>query len=96
MNHSTTAGAGLRPQTNDLLNAMQGLLAGAKRSLRALTRLNQKIRQEIPEQSAARDAAAVRALAESYRLTDPGFASDLYAAANRHESTLDDAQFPSR
>jgi hypothetical protein len=92
MNHSTTAGADLRPQTNDLLNAMRGLLAGAKRSLHALTRAS----QEIPEQSAARDAAAVRALAESYRLTDPGFASDLYAAANRHESALDEAQSPSR
>jgi hypothetical protein len=31
------------------------------------------------------DAAAVRALADSCRTSDPGFASDLYAAADRHE-----------
>ncbi len=35
--------------------------------------------------SVAEDAAAVRALAETYRLSDPGFASDLYAAANQSE-----------
>jgi hypothetical protein len=33
----------------------------------------------------ADELASVRALADSYRHTDPGFASDLYAAANRHE-----------
>jgi hypothetical protein len=31
------------------------------------------------------DAAAPRALANSVRKSDPGFASDLYAAADRHE-----------
>jgi hypothetical protein len=31
------------------------------------------------------DAAKVRALADSYRESDPGFASDLYAAADRYE-----------
>jgi hypothetical protein len=36
--------------------------------------------------SAAEDAAAVRALADTYRRSDPSFASDLYAAADRHES----------
>jgi hypothetical protein len=35
--------------------------------------------------SVAEDAAAVRALADTYRLSDPGFANDLYAAANRSE-----------
>lgn len=38
---------------------------------------------------AARELAEVRALADRYRRSDPGFASDLYAAAARHESTLD-------
>jgi hypothetical protein len=39
--------------------------------------------------SAAEDAAAVRALADTYRQSDPGFASDLYAAADRHERETD-------
>jgi len=33
----------------------------------------------------AREAASVRALANTYMKTDPGFAADLYAAADRHE-----------
>ena len=33
----------------------------------------------------AREAQAVRDLAHSYTKTDPGFAADLYAAAERHE-----------
>lgn len=36
-------------------------------------------------ESASREAQAVRRLAYSYAQTDPGFASDLYAAAARHE-----------
>lgn len=46
-------------------------------------------RPETPEAIAARDAAAVRALADSCRDTDPGFASDLYAAVSRHECAFD-------
>jgi hypothetical protein len=38
----------------------------------------------------AREAAAVRALAHTYRNTDRGFAADLYAAADRHERAGDD------
>ena len=42
-----------------------------------------------PARSAPRDrageAASVRALANSYLRTDPRFAADLYAAADRHE-----------
>ena len=41
------------------------------------------------EAAAARDAEAVRALADRYRRSDPGFASDLYAAAARYESSID-------
>ena len=33
----------------------------------------------------AREAASVRTLADSYQRTDPRFAADLYAAADRHE-----------
>jgi hypothetical protein len=35
---------------------------------------------------AARDAAHVRALARLHAPTDPGFAADLMAAADRHEA----------
>lgn len=34
----------------------------------------------------AQEAASVRELARSLQFTDPGFAADLYAAADRHES----------
>jgi hypothetical protein len=40
----------------------------------------------------ADELASVRALADSYRRTDPGFASDLYAAADRHERAFEEAQ----
>jgi hypothetical protein len=36
-------------------------------------------------EAAAREAQRVRELASTYAKTDPGFASDLYAAAARHE-----------
>ena len=36
-------------------------------------------------ESAAAEAQAVRRLARAYSKSDPGFASDLYAAAARHE-----------
>ena len=37
----------------------------------------------------ARELASVRALADRYRRSDPGFAGDLYAAAARYKSSLD-------
>jgi hypothetical protein len=39
--------------------------------------------------SIAEDCAAVRALADSYRNSDPGFAADLYAAAARTEAQVE-------
>ena len=39
----------------------------------------------------ARAIAAVRALADQHRLSDPRFANDLYAAADRHELLHDAA-----
>jgi hypothetical protein len=42
-----------------------------------------------PEEVHLREAAAVRALADTYRQSDPGFASDLHAAADRHEVAHD-------
>ena len=37
-------------------------------------------------QEAAREVARVRAMARHHMATDPGFAADLLAAADRHES----------
>jgi hypothetical protein len=45
-----------------------------------------------PADGAACDAAAVRALADRYRRSDPGFASDLYAAADRSEQIYEAAR----
>lgn len=47
-------------------------------------RAAQQMRYLAPRDHAA-EAEAVRTLAGRYRATDPGFANDLYAAANRHE-----------
>jgi hypothetical protein len=47
---------------------------------------------EAAPRSMAEELAAVRALADSYRRSDPGFASDLYAAADRHERAFEEAQ----
>jgi hypothetical protein len=44
--------------------------------------------QQGATREAARQVAAVRALADHYRRSDPGFASDLYAAADRHEGAV--------
>jgi hypothetical protein len=46
---------------------------------------------EPSQPSAADEAASVRALADTYRKSDPGFASDLYAAADRHERDAEPA-----
>ncbi len=86
MSHSMTAQShALHPPATHPARALQALLAGAIRRLRTLTWL----RQVTPEEAFARDAAAVRALAYSCRNSDPGFASDLYAAVNRHECAFD-------
>ena len=39
-----------------------------------------------PADKAALEAQAVRDMARSYAKTDPSFAADLYAAADRHEA----------
>lgn len=40
----------------------------------------------------AREAAALRELAYGHLQSDPGFAADLFAAANRHELLSPDSQ----
>jgi hypothetical protein len=53
--------------------ALRGLF-GARRSERS------------PELDAAIEAARIRAMARRHAATDPGFAADLQAAADRHEA----------
>jgi hypothetical protein len=48
-------------------------------------------KRETAPSGLAEELAAVRALADSYRACDPGFAGDLYAAADRHERAFDSA-----
>ncbi len=51
-----------------------------------LARLFQAIgSRPVAARSRAEEAAEVRALATRVRCSDPGFANDLYAAADRHE-----------
>lgn len=45
--------------------------------------------EEAATREAVRQANAVRDLADRYRRSDPGFASDLYAAAERYERSFD-------
>jgi hypothetical protein len=42
--------------------------------------------RRAPAAPSIAEAAEVRALARSYLNSDPGFAADLFAAADRHES----------
>jgi hypothetical protein len=64
------------------LATLAGLIPGARRAFTATSRTR--------AESAAREAQNVRDLAFSYTKTDPGFASDLYAAAARHEGLYAD------
>lgn len=54
---------------------------------RGVERLFRAAPAQLAQRSRAEEIAAVRALAERYARTDPGFAADLYAAAARHEGT---------
>lgn len=62
---------------------------GAAWAARAALALRQVLTRSSPEltaeQQAAREAALVRAMARHHMVTDPGFAADLMAAADRHE-----------
>jgi hypothetical protein len=87
MNHSAIAArapGGLRC-TLLRLAPLPPLLGTVQRWLRRTA-----VDDEVPAAlQARREAAAVRAMADTYRATDPGFASDLYAAASRHEMTAE-------
>jgi hypothetical protein len=66
----------------------------AQHAIAALTNLLSTGLRSIPARSesalAAIEAQKVRRLAATYSKTDPGFASDLYAAAARHEGLYAD------
>lgn len=51
----------------------------------ALRRLAQPTKAAVAARDPVREAAAVRAMADEVRNSDPDFAADLYAAADRHE-----------
>lgn len=55
----------------------------------ALRKLKQRLAPKAPKTAddLAREAAEARAMAYQYLTSDPGFAGDLFAAANRHELT---------
>lgn len=92
MNHSTTAqDLGLATPASQSV-PIGTLFASALRALRAFA----GIAEATPAQIVARDVSKVRAMAEAWRGTDPGFASDLFAAASRHEHSLEETAHPTR
>ncbi len=87
MSQTTTVGSiGLRTYSGRPTRAPSEWLAGAASVLRDFLSL----RRATPEEISAREVQAVRAMAYEFRNTDPGFASDLYAAACRHESASEE------
>lgn len=56
---------------------------------RLLARMAAGTAPSAPIISRAREAADVRDMASRLQATDPGFAADLYAAADRHEKLAD-------
>ena len=73
-----------RPQAVGV--ALRELAAAAHQVLRAATAALKQRRTPAQEAlSPAEEASRVRELAGTYLKTDPGFAADLYAAADRYE-----------
>ncbi len=71
-------GAGLGRALGDLALATARLTEALLSSLRRPVRRNRRL-------SVVEEANELRQFAAAYRRTDPGFASDLMAAADRHE-----------
>jgi hypothetical protein len=63
---------------------------GAAAAWAALTRWLDGRKQQSVALGAAIEAARVRAMARRHASTDPGFAADLMAAADRHEAQHSD------
>lgn len=64
------------------LTSLGSLGAGA---VRALTRRASAAAKPSPRKQIVREANRLREMARRHAHTDPGFASDLYGAAARHE-----------
>jgi hypothetical protein len=71
----------------DTTTTMHALAPGWAMVKATLAQWQQRLRAQPP--TLAEDCAALRALADSYRRTDPGFAADLEAAAARSEGQAD-------
>ncbi|MEO6033581.1 MAG: hypothetical protein ABIP61_17110 [Burkholderiaceae bacterium] len=66
------------------LTAVESIWSGA---VRALSRPAPALAEPPTHEQIVREAHRVRELARRYANTDPGFASDLFAAASRHEES---------
>lgn len=70
--------------------APRGAIWAARAAVAAWTGLrglfSARRRERSPELDAAIEAARIRAMARRHAATDPGFAADLQAAADRHEA----------
>jgi len=64
----------------------RGALWAAKAAIALWQLLVRKRRERAVVDEMAHEIARVRALARHHMATDPGFASDLLAAADRHEA----------
>jgi hypothetical protein len=66
----------------------RGALWAARAVIAVWQALARKRRERATQDATAQEIERVRALARHHMSTDPGFAADLLAAADRHESTL--------
>ena len=67
--------------------APRGALWAARAAAALLQAIAKWTAPKAPASTPIAEAARVRALAHAYLQSDPGFAADLFAAADRHEST---------
>lgn len=86
MSSITVTGVPTIPTPRGAIWAARGAVA-AWRLVAGVFAARRDAKQARAAMQAARDAAHVRALARLHASTDPGFASDLMAAADRHETT---------
>ena len=87
MSSTTMQSQGFMPARPQAVgDALRDLSAAAQRVLAAFwAALLQRKLAAAKVLTPSEEAARVRALASTYVKTDPGFATDLFAAADRHE-----------
>jgi len=66
----------------------RGALWAARAALALLRAISKWLTPRLEAPAPIAEAAQVRELARMYLKSDPGFAADLFAAADRHESTI--------